>query len=140
MPDKLYQVIYKLVIALNCKVLRNKEEIMKIENLSSKIVYSDKTFTKRVVFNEDKVLNFILNMMPGQALPPHTHESSDLVLHILSGNGEVTVDGINQTVSEGDVLYLKGEEVFSMKNTGDKNMSAFVIITPNPSAIYSKEV
>jgi quercetin dioxygenase-like cupin family protein len=117
-----------------------KEEIMKIENLSSKIVYSDKTFTKRVVFNEDKVLNFILNMMPGQALPPHTHESSDLVLHILIGNGEVTVDGINQTVSEGDVLYLKGEEVFSMKNTGDKDMSAFVIITPNPSAIYSKEV
>ncbi len=113
---------------------------MKIENLSSKIVYSDKTFTKRVVFNEDKVLNFILNMKPGQALPPHTHESSDLVLHVLTGNGEVTVDGINQTVSEGDVLYLKGEEVFSMKNTGDKDMSAFVIITPNPSAIYSKEV
>jgi quercetin dioxygenase-like cupin family protein len=113
---------------------------MKIENLSNKIVYSDKTFTKRVIFNEDKVLNFVLNMQPGQGLPDHTHENSDLVLHILVGEGEAVVDGQTHKVSQGDVLHLYGEEMFRLTNTGDKDMSAFVVITPNPSAIYRKEI
>jgi quercetin dioxygenase-like cupin family protein len=112
---------------------------MKLEKLSDKIVFSDKTFTKRVLFAEDKVLTFILNMRPGQGLPAHTHEQSDLVLHILSGEGEATVDGTIQKLSEGDVIYLKGEEVFGFTNSGDKDISCFVVITPNPSAIYSKE-
>jgi quercetin dioxygenase-like cupin family protein len=112
---------------------------MKLENIKNKIVYSDKTFTKRVLFAEDKVLNFVLNMMPGQSLPAHTHEDSDLVLHILTGEGEAIVDSKTQKLSQGDVIYLKGEEVFSMSNTGDTDMSCFVVITPNPSAIYSKE-
>jgi quercetin dioxygenase-like cupin family protein len=113
---------------------------MKLENISSKITYSDKTFTKKVIFNEDKVLNFVLNMKPGQGLPDHTHENSELILHILKGNGEVTVDGKTQKVVEGDVLHLKGEEVFRLTNNGDMDMSTFVVIAPNPSAIYRKEI
>lgn len=113
---------------------------MKIEKISNKIVFSDKSITKRVLFAEDKVLNFILNLKPGQGLPDHTHENSDLILHILSGEGEATVDKNTDKVSEGDVLYMKGEELFSLRNTGNTDMSCFVIITPNPSAIYSKEV
>lgn len=112
---------------------------MKLENISSKIVFSDKTFSKRVLFNEDKVLNFVLNMMPGQSLPAHTHENSDLILHVLSGKGEATADGVTQSVSTGDVVHLKGEEMFLLSNTGDENISCFVVIAPNPSAIYSKE-
>jgi quercetin dioxygenase-like cupin family protein len=113
---------------------------MKIENLSNKIIFSDKTITKRVLFAEDKVLNFILNIRPGQGLPEHTHENSDLVLYILSGEAEATADGATHKVSSGDVLYMKGEEVFGLKNTGSEDMSCFVVITPNPSAIYSKEI
>jgi quercetin dioxygenase-like cupin family protein len=112
---------------------------MKHEKISEKIVFSNKTVTKRVLFAEDKVLTFVLNMKPGQGLPAHTHEKSDLVLHILSGEGEATVDGVVHKLSEGDVIYMKGEEVFSFTNTGDKDISCFVVITPNPSAIYSKE-
>lgn len=112
---------------------------MKLEKIADKIVFSDKTFSKRVLFAEDKVLSFILNMKPGQGLPAHTHENSALVLHILSGQGEATVDGNIQKLSQGDVIYLKGEEVFGFTNTGNENISCFVVITPNPSAIYSKE-
>jgi quercetin dioxygenase-like cupin family protein len=112
---------------------------MKLEKISDKIVYSDKTFTKRMLFVEDKVLSFVLNMKPGQGLPAHTHEKSDLILYILTGEGEATVDGNTQKLSEGHVIYLKGEEVFGFTNTGDKDISCLVVITPNPSAIYSKE-
>jgi quercetin dioxygenase-like cupin family protein len=114
--------------------------IMKIENIKNKIAYSDKTISKRVLFAEDKVLNFMLNLRPGQTIPPHTHEQSDLVLHVLFGDGEATVDGNVQKITDGDVIHMRGEEVFGMTNTGDRDMSCFVVITPNPSSIYAHEI
>ena len=113
---------------------------MKIEKISDKIVYSDEKLTKKILFNENRVLNFILNFKPGQGVPPHNHEQSDLIIHVLVGEGELVVDGKESKVSEGDVIYCKGSEIFSLKNTGDKNMSSFVILAPNPSPIYSKEI
>lgn len=47
---------------------------MKIEKISEKIVYMDNTLTKRILFNEDRVLNFVLNFKLGQGVPPHNHE------------------------------------------------------------------
>jgi len=113
---------------------------MKIEKISDKIVYSEEKFTKRVLFNENRVLNFVLNFKPGQGVPPHNHEQSDLIVHVLVGDGELGVDGTMHKITEGDVIHCKGTEVFSLKNTGDKDMSLFIILAPNPSPIYSKEV
>lgn len=113
---------------------------MKIEKISDKLIYSDDNLTKRVLFNENKVLNFILNFKPGQGVPPHNHEESDLIIQVLVGEGELVVDGNTNKITEGDVVHCKGTEVFSLKNTGDKNMSCFVLLAPNPSAKYSKEI
>ncbi|MGN2339557.1 cupin domain-containing protein [Clostridium cagae] len=113
---------------------------MKIEKISEKIVYSDEKFTKRVIFNENKVLNFVLNFRPGQGVPSHNHEQSDLIVHVLVGQGEIDVDGNIHKITKDDVIHCQGIEVFSLKNTGDEDMSCFVILAPNPSPMYSKEV
>ncbi len=114
---------------------------MKLQNIKDKIVYSEKSVTKRLLFSEDKVLNFVLNLVPGQEVPPHTHENSDLVVYVIAGAGEVTSDGNAQEVAVGDVVYFTGEELFSMKNNKDENLSCFVVITPRPKLeAYSKEV
>lgn len=113
---------------------------MKIEKIGDKIVYNDESFTKRMIFKEDKILNFILNFKPGQGVPPHNHEQSDLLIHVLVGDGEMTVDGNINKITQDDVMHCKGTEVFSIKNTGNKDMSLFVILAPNPSEVYSKEI
>ena len=113
---------------------------MKIEKLSDKIVYMDDKLTKRILFKETRVLSFVLNFRPGQGVPPHNHEQSDLIIHVLVGQGEMVVDGIIHQISQGDVIHCKGKEVFSLTNTGDKDMSCFVILAPNPSSAYSIEV
>lgn len=113
---------------------------MKIEKLSDKIQYNDQSLTKKIIFNENRVLNFVLNFKPGQGVPPHNHEQSDLIIHVLTGEGELVVDGVKNNIIQGDVIHCKGTEIFSLKNTGDKNMSCFVILAPNPSPIYSKEI
>jgi len=114
---------------------------MKIEKISDKLVYSESTFTKRVLFSEEKVLNFLLNMMPGQEIPPHHHENSDLILHVIAGAGELTVDGVIQNINVGDVIYCVGEERFSLKNNTNDNLSCFVVLAPRPvPKIYAEEI
>ena len=113
---------------------------MKLEKISEKIIYSDEKLTKRIIFDESRVLNFVLNFRPGQGVPPHNHEQSDLIIHVLIGQGEMSVDNNMHKITQGDVIHCKGTEVFSLTNTGDKDMSCFVILAPNPSPMYSKEV
>lgn len=113
---------------------------MKIEKISEKIAYNEEKFTKRVIFNENGVLNFVLNFKPGQGVPPHNHEQSDLIVHVLVGEGEMGVDGKVNKIAQGDAIHCQGTEIFSLTNTGDKDMSCFVILAPNPSPMYSKEV
>lgn len=113
---------------------------MKIEKLSEKIVYMDDKLTKKILFKETRVLNFVLNFRPGQGVPPHNHEQSDLIIHVLVGQGQMGVDGKDYQIVKGDVIHCEGTEVFSLTNTGDEDMSCFVILAPNPSPMYSIEV
>jgi quercetin dioxygenase-like cupin family protein len=114
---------------------------MKIEKISERMVYTEKTFTKRLLFSEEKVLNFVLNLMPGQELPPHKHEESDLILYVVAGGGELTVDGKVQNITTGDVIHTAGQEEFSLKNNTKDNLSCFVVLAPRPEPkIYADEV
>lgn len=113
---------------------------MQIEKLSEKIVYMDDKLTKKILFKESRVLNFVLNFRPGQGVPPHNHEQSDLIIHVLVGQGLMNVDSKDYQIVQGDVIHCQGTEVFSLTNTGDGDMSCFVILAPNPSPMYSIEV
>ena len=114
------------------------DKIMQIEKLADKIVYMDDKLTKKIIFKESRVLNFVLNFRPGQGVPPHNHEQSDMVIHVLVGQGQMGVDGKIYEIVKGDVIHCLGTEVFSVTNTGDKDMSCFVILAPNPSPMYSE--
>lgn len=109
--------------------------------MSEKMVYSDATFTKRVIFNEEKALNFALNLKTGQEIPPHKHENSDLILYVVTGQGELTVDGKSQEIISGDVVYCEGKEEFSLRNNSNDNLSCFVVLAPRPiPEIYAEEI
>ena len=60
--------------------------------------------------------------------------------NLTEGDYEMGVDGKVHKIALGDVIHCLGTEVFSLTNIGDKDMSCFVILAPNPSPIYSKEV
>ena len=114
---------------------------MKLEKVSDKMVYMDNTFTKRTLFNEEKVLAFILNLKAGQEIPPHKHEDSDLILHVITGKGELNVDDKITNITVGDVVYCEGKETFSLKNNSNEDTSCFVVLAPRPQVKeYSKEI
>lgn len=113
---------------------------MEVKAIKDSIIFNDSTFTKRTLYATNDILCFVLNMKPGQVLPVHKHENSTLVLHVLSGNGEVKINDEVAKLETGIVLYAKGEDDFSIPMV-TTDMSIFVTLSPNPSnELYSKGI
>lgn len=113
---------------------------MDIKNVNDSIVFTDKTFTKRVLFAANDVLAFVLNMKRGHVLPVHKHENSSLVMIVLSGSGEIQINDEVEKLTKGSVVYAKGEDDFSIPSVTE-DMTLYVTISPNPSnQLYSKEL
>jgi quercetin dioxygenase-like cupin family protein len=113
---------------------------MEFKNAKEGIVFNDKTFTKRVLFSDENVLCFILNLKAGQKLPTHKHESSTVVLIVLSGSGEIRVNDEDERVEKDSVVQADGNDDFSIPVVNE-DMSLFVCICPNPSNhLFSQEL
>ncbi|MGG6311016.1 cupin domain-containing protein [Paenibacillus macerans] len=102
--------------------------------------YQADKFTKRIAFKKGESVVFVLNFMPGQELPPHTHPNTDVFILALEGAGAVTVDGETSPLSKGEVLHLSGEEAFSYRNSGSEPASLYVVLTKVPSPEYAQNI
>jgi quercetin dioxygenase-like cupin family protein len=102
---------------------------MRIENIETYKIYSEKGFTKKDILKENKALAFTLNLKPGQDIHPHKHGESGLIIHVLTGVGVITIDDKSQEVKTGDVIYCEGQELFSLKNTSEENICCFAVLT-----------
>lgn len=102
--------------------------------------YHEEHFTKKILFKNGDSVVFVLNFMPGQQLPEHKHPGADVYLHSLTGEGMITVDGIEQELAEGDVIHLSGEESFAYRNNGQTPASLYVVISKVPGPAYTQEI
>ncbi|MTK13962.1 MAG: cupin domain-containing protein [Clostridiaceae bacterium] len=102
---------------------------MQLARISDHQIYSDDRFVKRDMINEEKALLFMLNLKPGQEIPPHTHGESGLVIHVISGSGILNINSKSEKITAGDIVYCSGSELFSMKNTSEENLSCFASLT-----------
>jgi quercetin dioxygenase-like cupin family protein len=110
-------------------------------NMSEKSVVSAERFTKQICFNDPQVLVFVLTFSPGQALPPHRHPGSAVVLHVSTGTGLAVVDGQESPIAKGDVLLVNGEEELAIRNSGTEPLALLVSLSPNPTnPAYSREI
>jgi mannose-6-phosphate isomerase-like protein (cupin superfamily) len=58
-------------------------------------------------------------IQPGMYSTPHWHDEEETFL-ILSGTGEMIVDGQTRAVTKGDVIYLPRCSTHTLKNADDK--------------------
>lgn len=87
-------------------------------------------FTKRVFQQSSRGLVFTLTFQPGQTLPAHSHGTSELVMTVLKGAGEATVDGRKVPLSPGALLHCDGPETLSLENSGGQTLSVLVVLYP----------
>ncbi|MDD2370407.1 MAG: cupin domain-containing protein [Firmicutes bacterium] len=104
---------------------------MENKNIKDSIVFSDESITKKIIFDEEKVLVFVLNFKAGQKLPVHKHGSSALLYTVLSGSGEMLVNDKIVKLEEGSIGLVNGDDDFSIPFV-EKDMSLFVTLSPRP--------
>jgi mannose-6-phosphate isomerase-like protein (cupin superfamily) len=68
----------------------------------------------------------IVQFQPGaSAKPPHSHPDCEEVIYILSGSGEMVLEGgKSRAVSEGTFLLMRKNEIHLLKNTGPGMLKA----------------
>jgi quercetin dioxygenase-like cupin family protein len=113
---------------------------MEKKSILDSIEYSEEKFTKRIIFKKGNNLAFILNFMPDQELPTHTHPGSDLFLTVIKGKGTLVIDGTKVEISENDIIHAKGDEEFSFKNTSNHPVSLYVTLCKIPNEQYAQNI
>ncbi|MCJ8010065.1 cupin domain-containing protein [Lederbergia wuyishanensis] len=90
-------------------------------------------FTKNIIFNEGKSTVFILNFLPGQALPPHPHPNAHVYLYVMEGNGICTIDDEKHDITVKDIIHCENKQVLSIENTGSERLSIYVVLARESS-------
>jgi quercetin dioxygenase-like cupin family protein len=103
-------------------------------SINNYIVKPENKIAKRVIYKNDNVLAFILNIAPDESLPDHTHFDSTLLIQILKGKAVINADEKKKEVTKGDLTRVEGQEVLSIDNVGNDILELYVTISPNPPA------
>ena len=114
--------------------------IMEKKSISAAQEFSEKQFTKRILFREGKSTVFVLNFMPGQELPVHKHPGSEVYLMVIEGNGTLLINGEPTEIAEKEVVRASGEDDFAFKNTSSGNVSLYVMLNEIPDERYVQEI
>jgi quercetin dioxygenase-like cupin family protein len=72
----------------------------------------------------------VIRLGPGQHLPTHTHESSDLMLYVVEGSGTLHVEGADVAFEEGSLAYFRGEEELRLSNRSTTGFTALAFLAP----------
>jgi mannose-6-phosphate isomerase-like protein (cupin superfamily) len=77
-------------------------------------------------------LELYVNVLePGSGPGPyHYHSNADNIYLVLSGEGDVTVDGVRVPVRPGDTIVLSAGERHDIENTGADQLRVVEIKTP----------
>lgn len=72
----------------------------------------------------------IIRLSPGQALPPHTHGVSDLMLYAVEGEGTMTTGAGPVAFAAGSLAYFRGDEELRVANAGASGLTLLAFLSP----------
>ncbi|MDI6870575.1 MAG: cupin domain-containing protein [Bacillota bacterium] len=76
-------------------------------------------------------LNFgVTEVPPHTAMDFHVHEGAEEIIYILSGWGEVVVDGQTEPLKPGTAVYFPRQASHSVKNLSDETMKFTFCFSP----------
>jgi quercetin dioxygenase-like cupin family protein len=72
----------------------------------------------------------VIRLSPGQALPPHTHGVSDLMLYAVEGEGVLTTPDGPVSFGAGSLAFYRGDEELRLANQGTTGLTLFAFLAP----------
>jgi quercetin dioxygenase-like cupin family protein len=114
---------------------------VQIFDLSKFITEPTNKLAKRMIYQDNSVIAFILNIAKGASLPPHTHFDCTVLVQVLQGSGQINIEDKSTPMGTGQLVQVEGPENMSIDNTADETLILYVSISPAPpSEQYSKDV
>jgi mannose-6-phosphate isomerase-like protein (cupin superfamily) len=101
---------------------------MEIKNIEAEKSFHEAKFTRKNLFQKGKSTAFLLNLLPGQSVPPHPHPNARVYLLVVEGEGTCTIDGKSSPISQNDLIYCADEEVLGLENTGGSPLTVYVVM------------
>lgn len=84
-----------------------------------------------VPFLEGQQLNArVIRLSPGQALPTHTHEPSELMLFVVEGDATLETDAGPVPFAAGALARLDGVEELRVSNEGARPVTLLAFLAP----------
>jgi quercetin dioxygenase-like cupin family protein len=80
------------------------------------------------VFEEREPRCVRLELGAGEGVPPHTHPGTNVVLHLLDGRLDLSLDGQGHELTPGDVARFSGEREVSPNAVEES--TALVVFAP----------
>ncbi len=72
----------------------------------------------------------MIRLSPGTALPPHTHGTSDLFLHVVEGAGELDTPDGSMPLESGDLVHYRGDEELRLSNNSTAGLTVLAFLAP----------
>jgi len=72
----------------------------------------------------------LIRLSPGQALPPHRHGHSELMLYVVEGSGVLETAGGLLDFAAGALARYSGDEELRVRNTGAAGMTLLAFLAP----------
>ena len=104
--------------------------LMKLVKLAEVEHAADGRFLARPLLEGRHCNVRIIRLAAGQALPPHRHGESDLMLYVVEGSGELDTDTGKVPFTESDLAWYSGDEELRVRNTGSGEMTLLAFLAP----------
>jgi len=72
----------------------------------------------------------VIKLSPGQALPPHRHGASDLMLFAVEGEGVLQTDNSTIAFAAGSLAFFRGDEELRVSNEGQVGLTLLAFLAP----------
>lgn len=72
----------------------------------------------------------VIRLSPGQALPPHTHEPSELMLFVVEGEAVLDTESGRRPFPSGSLARFDGTDELNVSNAGEEPVTLLAFLTP----------
>ncbi len=104
--------------------------LMQIARLSDAPAYNDEHLVAHRLLEAEHCNVRFIRLSPGQAVPPHAHSGSDLMLLAFEGSGHLDTPDGEVPFEAGSMAHITSDEKLSVRNTGDSGMTLFAVLSP----------
>ncbi len=101
---------------------------MPIKHITDAQQFNEGRFSRMVLYQGEKSMAFVLNFLPGQSFPPHSHPNAHVYLHVIEGAGKCTIDGNAYKIKEKDVIHCADEQKLGIENDSEQPLSIYVVL------------